>query len=176
MLKSGAAEGFGNPRFSPDGRFVVHAARELAATANRSRTSRVERHCMSRRSPAGPEVALVANAPAELDWNPVWTPDSRRVVFKSNRSGEAAVWAVPVIDGKPQREPERVPALTRTTRSSDLRVTERSTPCGVSESNVFLAEVDPETWQVVSPPKRVNQVNVGTTYGPFWPGLRTDSG
>ena len=77
---------------SPDGRYIAYdfprdgpqTARDVfLLTADGSR-----------------EVPLVQHS--ANDFSPIWTPDSERVVFASNRTGTLSLWAVPVADGRPR--------------------------------------------------------------------------
>jgi Tol biopolymer transport system component len=52
------------------------------------------------------------------DFEPVWSPDGRHVVFSSYREGTFALWRVPLASGKPQRltfgtGPERQPSVSQ---------------------------------------------------------------
>jgi len=49
---------------------------------------------------------------AELDWNPVWSPDGRFLYFSSDRAGTVGLWRVPIDEasGRPKAPPEAVPA------------------------------------------------------------------
>jgi len=42
------------------------------------------------------------------DYGPVWTPDGNQIVFVSDRMGNPALWALQVVDGKPQGEPQLI--------------------------------------------------------------------
>lgn len=162
----------GVPRVSPDGRFIVFASdrigpdgKPLPQVAGRSTL-----HILP--VEGGQEVALVPGSPSELDWDPHWTPDNKRIVFSSNRSGKEELWSVAVVDGRPQADPEHLDAgidpkssnLIGFARDGTLYVQKKFTGGAV---DVYLAEVDPSSARVVSPPKRVNQTNVGATTWPL---------
>jgi Tol biopolymer transport system component len=94
-----AALGTAAPRhasLSPDGRFVVfdHPPREDNAARD---VFVVGADGTDRR-------ALIAH-PAN-DHSPVWTPDGRRVLFVSDRSGANDVWAVDVANGAALGQPK----------------------------------------------------------------------
>ena len=142
VLKSGGGveDRFTTPRFSPDGRYIVHPAARSGADGKAIVNLRGQKgtlHLMAVNG--GSEVALVQGAPAEQDWNPVWTPDGRRIVFLSNRSGVTALWAVEVRDGRPQGNPEFLSAAAGEpigfARDGTLFI-ERST----LQSDVWVAE------------------------------------
>jgi Tol biopolymer transport system component len=174
VLKSGGGVGgrvgdrYSTPRFSPDGNYIVHPAARSGpdgkAIAN-LRDQKGTLHLM--RVDGGGEVALVQGAPAEQDWSPVWTPDGRRIVFLSDRSGATALWAVEVRDGRPQGDPELLRAssgeITPMGFSRDGTLfSQRS----ASKSDVWVAEVEPGTGEILSQPTRVNQTFVGSSGGP----------
>jgi sugar lactone lactonase YvrE len=172
VLKTGGGVG-GNsePRLSPDGRYIVHPAFRTpgdgkpipSASGNVSTL-----HIMP--AAGGTETPLVQGEATEADWSPAWTSDGRRVVFFSNRSGEAAVWAVTVVDGKPAGEPERLKLSVGSDAHSLIGFARDGTLyClrGMSTSDVFLAEIDAESGTLVGEPKRINQTYVGSTGGPL---------
>jgi Tol biopolymer transport system component len=90
-LKSFASWQDVNASLSPDGRMIAYdfapdpktQARDiflLAADGSR-------------------EIPAVQN-PAN-DTNPMWSPDGSRILFLSNRTGQRALWSVPLTNGKP---------------------------------------------------------------------------
>ncbi len=89
---SGLLSGGCEPRFSPDGRRVVHVSRGH----HRSTSELVETELAS-----GRQKTLVA-LPA-LNYNPVYSPDGSELAFASNLSGEYQVYRMRLPDGKPYR-------------------------------------------------------------------------
>jgi Tol biopolymer transport system component len=172
VLKTGGGVGFGSdgsgePRFSPDGRFIVYPAARAGGDGKPVADGAV-RTLRIMPAAGGTETPLVEGAATEADWSPAWTPDGRRVVFISNRSGAAAVWAVTVTDGRPVGEPERLKMNVDSEGSSLLGFAPDGTLYGlrtVFASDVLLAELDPDSGRVVREPKRVNQTHVGRTGG-----------
>ena len=84
------------PRFSPDGRKVVHVTR-----GHHRPTSRLVETDLA----SGAERTLV-EWPA-LNYNPVYSPDGSELAFASNLSGEYQVYRVRLSDGKTYRVTSR---------------------------------------------------------------------
>ena len=83
---------------SPDGQFIVYDAPQQPSASARD--------VFIVRSDGSDERRLIDH-PAN-DGNPVWTPDGRRVLFASDRSGTMDVWSVVVNGGIPQGEPQMI--------------------------------------------------------------------
>ncbi len=171
VLKAGGGVGAGNdgssqPRFSPDGRYIVHPAARTGADGKPVLGYRGTLHIMP--AAGDTEAPLVQGAASEADWSPAWTADGKRIVFLSTRSGVAAVWAVAVVNGKPQGEPERLKVRADGDSFGLLGFARDGTLYGlrpVFAADVLLAEVDPGGGKVVVEPKRVNQTHVGMAAG-----------
>ncbi len=82
--------------FSPDGRFVAFS---LVLEGNPPHGD------LFLMTADGRNEVVIASHPAE-DQLIGWTPDGKRLVFLSDRSGTRDIWAVLITEGKQQGEPE----------------------------------------------------------------------
>jgi dipeptidyl aminopeptidase/acylaminoacyl peptidase len=105
----------GQPRISPDGRWVVFTEKTHDLRLNRS----IE----------GLRLVEVASGSVRTwtsgshsDTAPSWMPDSRGIVFVSDRGGSDALWRIGLQDG----EPERLTKLTGRVRSPQVSPDGRS--------------------------------------------------
>ena len=118
--------------------------------------------------PDGPETRLVEH-PAD-DGVPIWQPDGERVLFMSDRTGGAALWAQKVVEGKAVALPELV--------KQDIGGS--FVPMGFTKngalyygiatdiSDVYVATFDLKTRRVLEPPAPISQLMVGTRYLASW--------
>jgi len=146
--------------FSPDGRFLVYSLPKSNPSASDGGIFVIA-------ADGSRETAIIPDTANEQD--PVWTPDGRAVVFKSDRSGPTGLWSIRIADGKPQGSAE----LLRASIGSIM-------PLGFSrdgsffystsnrQQDVFSADIDPETLRVVSQPSLVTEKFVGSNWGPAW--------
>lgn len=84
-----------NLSLSPDARFIAYEYPQEEGAA--------EHDLFILAADGSSEVRLAAQ-PAD-DQRPFFTPDGGHVVFMSTRSGQNALWAVPIRDGQPAGEP-----------------------------------------------------------------------
>lgn len=145
---------------SPDGRFVAFDAPQL----QRSR----ERDIFVRSLQGGDEEPAVRHPGDDVLIG--WSPDGGRLLFKSDRTGHAALWAVSIADGKPADAPQvlrsDMPLGFTTmgmTREGALFYGVRT---GVSD--VYTASLDLQSGAVVSPPTSIVQRFVGWNRSPDW--------
>jgi len=148
-----------NGAFSQDGRFVMYDAPD--------RANRRQRDIYLLSIDGAAETPLVEH-PAQ-DTHPLWTPDGKKVLFVSDRSGTRGLWAVTVAGGKPQGTPQLL--------KSDLG---RITPLGMTAAgsyyyavrtrmtDVDMADLDPETGKVTGQPARATERYVGANVAPAW--------
>ncbi len=98
---------------------------------------------------------------------PEWTPDGSRIVFVSDRSGSLGLWSIRVADGKPAGEPE----LLSTNDLGNARVMrfarDGSLYYGVnlSQTDIYVAGLDPASGKLTAEPRRVNERAVGNSWG-----------
>jgi Tol biopolymer transport system component len=103
-----------------------------------------------------------------------WMPDGRGMVLSSNHSGTMQLYAVRIINGAPQGEPvplkknmNFVPGMNASEKLLGLSDTGTYYyGSNATEINIYVADLNPDTGEVLSKPDRVNQTFVGSSYGP----------
>jgi len=135
--------------FSSDGRYIVWATREGLSLLEIQ---------------TGSETPLIPDRSNHSVLG--WAPDGKHILFSSERSGSADAWLVAVAGGKAEGEPVFVK------KDWGFR------PMGFTRSGVFfyavnnnvgdvqVAEVDPASGNVLSPPKSASPR--GNTWAPDW--------
>jgi dipeptidyl aminopeptidase/acylaminoacyl peptidase len=96
-------ERISDPQVSPDGRSVAYVQRSTDMSANRGRTDIF----VVSLTEAGAVPRRLTTHPAN-DASPRWLPDSRRLVFLSDRSGSSQLWQL-AIDGGEARQLSEYP-------------------------------------------------------------------
>jgi Tol biopolymer transport system component len=115
------------------------------------------------------EVSTFIENPAD-DSSPRWAPDSKHIVFKSNRHGDWAIWGVAVNGSMPM--PEGPPFMTMS-GAKDLRLL-NWTPSGmvlnkvISSADIYKLQVDPLTGQAKGNPEQLNYSPTGSNFLPAW--------
>jgi Tol biopolymer transport system component len=99
-IKSIATSVIISPALSPDGRFIAYSAPPSGGGKTRD--------IFVLAADGSRETAVVEN-PAD-DSEPVWSADGSRIVFLSDRTGNASLWTVPIKDGRPVGAPELLKA------------------------------------------------------------------
>ncbi len=147
-------------RLSPDGGYVVYTG---AATEGSEQTDIFLLDLKE-----GRESPLVQH-PA-VDRDPVWTPDGKKILFASDRTGAMGFWSIDVADGKPRGLPRLVKAdigqLDRTiglTRNGSLHYA-----VNAGMQDVYIAELDPVSGRVEGTPTRLSSRYVGANMWPAW--------
>jgi Tol biopolymer transport system component len=100
VLKTLDWRGSGRAFFSPDGRYLTYR-QSVNDTSNDS-------HVMVIAVDGSREVAAVAHPSQNYPLG--WSPDGRRLLFASDRTGSFGMWSQPFGDGKPQGNPELLKA------------------------------------------------------------------
>ena len=150
----------GRARFSPDGRYVAYDLSEQAASPARD---------IAVFAVDGGRETVVVRHPAN-DRLFDWTPDGRRLLFGSDRSGTMGAWWIQIADGQPMGTPE----LVKPDLGQDVR------PMGFTldgsyfyevrtrMSDVYIADVDFASGRVLAPPILATDRYVGSNSRPDW--------
>jgi dipeptidyl aminopeptidase/acylaminoacyl peptidase len=87
-----------SPRISPDGKRVAYQVTTVSLQENKSTTAiRVA-------DTDGVQPPKQLTSPmGKKDSHPRWSPDGKRIVFESNRSGSSQLWLVPSEGGEPKQ-------------------------------------------------------------------------
>jgi dipeptidyl aminopeptidase/acylaminoacyl peptidase len=82
------------PRLSPDGKLVAYAVVSVDLAANKTSSS-----IWLAPTDRG-EPRQLTNVPGKKDRNPRWSPDGKKIVFESNRSGDTQLWLIDLAGGE----------------------------------------------------------------------------
>jgi Tol biopolymer transport system component len=145
---------------SPDGRYIAYDLPPNEGSPSRD---------IFLLSIDGKRESTLIEHPAD-DRFPVWTPDGKRILFASDRTGSLGAWVIPVADGKPQGSAELV--------KQDLGG--KIIPMGftreggfyyglqVGMTDVYIASLDLKTGKLLDSPRRVTERFVGSNSSPDW--------
>jgi Tol biopolymer transport system component len=148
------------PRFSPDGRYIAYDIPQRPGSG--------ECDIFVLALDSGREIPLIQH-PAN-DVSPDWTPDGKRILFLSNRTGTVGAWWIQVSEGNPRGTPELVkPDLGQDIEAMGF-TRNGSYYYGVHTelSDVYIAELDLETGKLVSAPELATHRFVGSNSKPDW--------
>ncbi len=84
-----------DPQISPDGKWVAYVVGEVDMEANRIPSS-----IWLAATDSKSEPRRLTNAAGKKDRHPRWSPDSKRILFESNRSGDSQLWMIDVNGGE----------------------------------------------------------------------------
>ena len=160
LLSAPEVNGLGG--FSPDGRFLTFSAAPGGAAPSDSNSD------VFTIAVDGSTKTPLVQEPSR-DASPMWTPDGRAIVFVSDRSGTASLWAVGVSNGKPTTAPVQIrPDIGSIGNMGFARSGTFFYGFWINESDVYLASVDPVTLAVTSPPTRLTDRSPGLNSTPHW--------
>jgi len=137
--------------FSPDGRYLAYAPRENIFLFDVA---------------ASREYPLVPDPSNHSVMG--WAPDGKHILFSSERSGSPDAWLIAVADGKAEGEPTLVKKDFRGAFLGFARSGAFYYAVGSSAGDVQVAELDPASGKVVSPPQAASRRWVGITWAPDW--------
>lgn len=144
---------------SPDGRYIAYSCPKPQDMAN------VDIFVVA--ADGSREVPLVSHPAKDAVLG--WEPDGKRLLFKSDRTGSAGVWAIAIAEGMPQGEPQLLKSDMGDFSSLGLSRDGRFFYGLYSGwSDIFVASLDPETGKVLSPPVKTILRNEGLNSAPDW--------
>jgi Tol biopolymer transport system component len=159
VLKSLAWQNPQRITLSPDARYIAYDVQQSQDSIDR------DIHVLA--SDGSSESVLVENAAHDAALS--WTPDSKHLLFRSNRSGRMDLWSVEVRDGQTQGPPRFV--------KSDIGDVE---PIGFdgsgafhyvvrrSEQDIFAVNMDAATGKARGPASRITQSFFGQNHRAVW--------
>jgi Tol biopolymer transport system component len=158
-LKSLGAQEPGGMTLSPDGRYVVY---DLKVDPD-SETRNI--HILA--TDGSLDAPLVEHP--GLDRLPFWTPDGKRVLFYSDRSGSLGFWLLDVKEGRAQGAPT---AIHETWYGSRIMGFTQDGSLYYAIKNlskdVYVATLDLEAGAVLSPPTKISLRFEGSNRAPVW--------
>jgi Tol biopolymer transport system component len=140
---------------SPDGRFVAYQEGESGLR---------DVHVVSL---DGRDAHRITDDPAD-DMEPLWSPDSRRIVFKSNRLGSVSLWTVEVKDGKPVGQPVKLKDGMQSARLIDWNERGIFYEEQISTWDVYTAPMDPVEQRATGSPQQIPYSRTGRNVSPVW--------
>jgi Tol biopolymer transport system component len=159
VLKSGNWAGAGKLAFSPDGRFLAFDRPSVEDSE--------QRDVFVLAVDGSREVPAVVHA--AMDTLVDWTPDGKQLLFVSDRTGSAGIWALPFQDGKPQGSPVLIKSDVGNlyplglTRSGALYFGLR-----VGGPDSYVTSVDFSSGKILSPPIPATEQFVHSNRQPDW--------
>jgi dipeptidyl aminopeptidase/acylaminoacyl peptidase len=87
-----------DPQISPDGKQVVYVVGTVDMDANKIPSSLWLAPADGKTTPR-----QLTNAPGKKDSHPRWSPDGKRILFESNRSGQTQLWLIALDGGEAQQ-------------------------------------------------------------------------
>lgn len=150
----------GNMSLSPDGRYIVYAKQQDKDSKKNDIFIVAADGSFERR--------LIENTENDIDAR--WLPDGSGIIFISDRVGTNDLYRLPLEDGIPNGEPEILKANLGD-RTYILSITEMNSLLYVTHfdrSDVFTANVDFSTGEVISGPERISKMEDDRNLKPMW--------
>jgi Tol biopolymer transport system component len=159
--------------FSPDNRFIVWSA----PTEKGGKTNDVFVIGVDGKN----EMNITQHSANDIALG--WEPNGNRLLFASDRGvGRQDLWAIKMVNGKPQGFPKLIMnnidkifpyGLTDDGSFYYLVIGDELTNIGTSffsftESNIYLASLDPQTGKILSEPKAATMKNNGFNHNYSW--------
>jgi Tol biopolymer transport system component len=144
--------------FSPDGRYIAGDFEPQGNSQSR------DIYILS--ADGISEIPVVVHPRDDLALG--WSPDGKKLVFASDRTGIWDIWAIDVIEGKPQGDPKMIKGDIGAVWP--LGFTDKGSFCYLLQGrlmDIYTAELDTEN-KILSPPEKATQQFVGRNVFPEW--------
>ncbi len=83
-----------DPQVSPDGKLAAYSVTSVDLAGNKTSSA------IWVASTEKGEPRQLTNVPGKKDRNPRWSPDGKKILFESNRSGETQLWVIDLSGGE----------------------------------------------------------------------------
>ncbi|MEE8325790.1 MAG: tetratricopeptide repeat protein [candidate division NC10 bacterium] len=143
---------------SPDGRYVVSDGRPKVGSKKRD---------IYLLAADGSREETWIEHPAD-DSAPLWTPDGKRIVFVSDRSGSPSLWLLDVDDGKPKGTPQRIKDMSGAALMGFARDGSLYYWTGTEGNDIYTAELDFDAGKVLTPAVKTASRFEGSNLMPSW--------
>ncbi len=145
---------------SPDGRYIIYH------TISGDSAKQKDLFILS--SDGKQEFPLIQH-PAD-DYSPVWTPDGKRILFVSERSGTPGFWIINVVNGEAKGSPILIKSGIGQFEGG-IGFTNQGAyyyKLGRKMQDIYVAEIDAETYKVKENPKMLTGLTQGSNEEPAW--------
>jgi Tol biopolymer transport system component len=147
-------------RISPDGRFIVYAYAP-------NEDDPFQRDIFLLATDGSHDSPLIEHP--SHDYEPVWTPDGKGIVFVSNRTGTTGIWMLKVVNGQPRGRPKLIKQTTGLIHAKGF------TQDGsyyyevmLGEHDIYVATLDPETGGLLGASTKLKLPYEGWNRAPAW--------
>ncbi|MHC4555795.1 MAG: hypothetical protein ACYS80_00670, partial [Planctomycetota bacterium] len=148
-----------NMCFSPDGRYIVFSYQRKEGSPG---------YDICVMSVDGSSAIPVVEHPAN-DCVLGWAPDGKNILFGSDRTGNYDLWCIKVANGKPQGDSKLVKSGIGPV--APLGFTRKGYfyySISQKGNDVYVAELDPQTGEILVPPKKAVKRFEGSNIDPYY--------
>ncbi len=148
---------------SPDGRYAAFDLQLWKDPETRD-------ICLLATEGSGDAAVVKIEHPAD-DWAPLWTPDGKRIVFASDRTGSPGLWMLEMDEGKPNGAPRLLKEMGKNFSPMEFALDGSlyyHLETGRSNATVYVASVDFKAGKVLAQPVNIPMHFEGTNAWPTY--------